>query len=114
MSRAVDVSIFARCRIPVAMHGLDPPMPAVEAQDVVRIRLPRAGDGIRCFGFGFDTVPGPDVPALTPDAGNGASARAMGCTCVRRAHRRATERCHAGQSAHALFRTLSGAGPAIQ
>ncbi len=64
---------FARYHIPVAMHGLDPPMPAVEAQDVVRIRLLQAGDGIRCFGFGFDNVPGPDVPALTPDAGNGAN-----------------------------------------
>ncbi len=32
------------------------------------------------------------------------------CACVRRAHRRAAGRCHAGQSAHAL----SGVGPAIQ
>ena len=54
------------------MHGLDPPMPAVEAQDVVRIRLSKAGDEIRCFGFGFDNAPGPNVLALTLNAGNGA------------------------------------------
>ena len=96
------------------MHGPDPPMPAVEAQDVVRIRLPRAGDGIRCFGFGFDTVPGPDVPALTLDVGNGANRGPWG------AHVFAGSIC--GQQGDATqvnppmpcFGALSGVGPAIQ
>lgn len=75
---AVCVAILAKADILVAVHDLDVPMRAVEAQKGRGARRIEAGDQIGGLDLGFHDASGPDMITLAGDACNGSQRRPRG------------------------------------